>query len=498
MLLLALIQIPLLGCDDSNPTSVQDDRRSEDDDASQDDDDKNDDNPTDNTDTGEGNAEVQFLPWITRTPRIAPPIDLDESQGSGWPDHGQVVTWEAQIFNHTEDSLTNVSFEWFVDGISKKTIVATLHAGINTISFDWPWNAEPEDISFHLDTAIDAAISAHDAVTIRSNALTVGFWVEQRIVDHLANDLLKLNINDWAQAAVRRWSKMLEKAGVKDRLRLDRLEIIPNGSDYPDNIDTDLWWVFRDDDPDFRFMTSTSDPGTIRDQTIVLHEILHHRGLIDIYAYEIMHDTPNQSFVNILDPNGALAAGSSRMPYVGPRKSFYYPDYMNVLMGHSYHQLTTVSSHSVYGLNQYYGRRTPRYEDQFGNQRNPLSGGNLYMTHVPDVIEVEVSSPDGSLLIDTEIDVFLDHGDHSYIDIYREQPDFVLRTNNSGMVTLSGDIWQDESWTKRDDANVLILRARADADSKWGYTYLSTYHLNLAFQEGQTSSARFQVEIDLQ
>ena len=51
------------------------------------------------------------------------------------------------------------------------------------------------------------------------------------------------------------------------------------------------------------------------DQTIVLHELLHQRGLTDLYAYCLVHHfgDPTRTQVNITE-NGKLVAGSYLMP----------------------------------------------------------------------------------------------------------------------------------------------------------------------------------------
>jgi hypothetical protein len=362
-----------------------------------------------------------------------------------------------------------------------------------------------------MDTA--AGLTATDKLEIYSDALSVGIWIEKSIYDWMSKDPHVPNFEKFMRRQIIQWNNilagniLLEKIDLSnqsirtiDRVRLDRVVVVPDGSPYPKDVDTDMIWFYSNRSNDARFLHSGSPISVIEDQTIVLHELLHQRGLIDLYAYEVLHRPENGSEVQILNPDGSKAAGSRWMPFLGnlpDGNKLYAPHFDSGLMGYDYSYPAYLSQHSAYGLNLFSGRRTPRTIDRFGNLENALADSNHYMTHVPNHIEVEMVSSSGELLQNHFLDIFIDIGRHSYQDVYSGDPQIILQSDSLGIAVLPSELWSDESWIKRMHANVLILRARSVENATWAYSFLPVYDLNMAYIRGFKASARFTLNFSL-
>ena len=428
-------------------------------------------------------------------PRLSPPNSLNEPQESGWPEPGQIVHWQAHIFNRGDQSLDSIKYVWQIEDAPVDSGEVNLQPGENIIELSQAWQSIREQIGLTIkkDTTIDE-------IVVTSNALSVGLWIEQSIYDWMIQDSTVLPFEQWARRHVSYWDKFLKRHGVIDRLRLDRIVVLPSGSPYPKDIDTDFQWYFSNYVQDPRFLHAESSFYVVNDQIIVLHELLHQRGLIDIYAYEVLHDSPDGSDIKIKDPDGRRAVGTERMPlHDNPLGGFriYYPSFDFTLMGRYYHFPSKLSEHSTYGLNLFATHRTPRWLDQFGNSINLLMDDNPYITHVPKRTVLLMIAPNGEPINNIYVDIFLDWGQHSYQDLYSENPDFILEVDSTGMAVLPSEIWTNQSWIKRTNASVLILRARKINDSAWGYAFLPIFELNMAFIEGAQEKAQIPVTIEL-
>ncbi len=444
--------------------------------------------------------------WVSLAPRITLPTGLDAPPETGWPEPGQEVRWQVHVLNGRSDTLAGARYSWQIGGNTVESGEADLSPGETVMELARAWSTTREEIGFTFDVDTAAGIAVSDEITVISNALSVGLWIEQEIYDWMAQEPGVPPFELWARDEVERWNDILGRQlepfnfdyAVIDRLRLDRVVVLPTGSPWPQDRDDDLVWYFSERNR-FSSLRVGSLQG-VEHQTVVLHELLHQRGLLDLYAYEVFHLRGNGSEIRILDPDGNEAAGSKRMYVRGTRA--YSPNFDFTLMGVNYRKETKLSAHSAYGLNLFTGRRTPRWIDEFGNPENSLTeGGNPYLAHVPERIEFLLapeSGPAEPLRDVVALDVFLDRGEDDYQDVYLAEPDFTLEVDSSGIAVLPPGLWADTTWAKRLKPNVLILRARTMGNSTWGYAFLPVYDLNFAFIRGARKKARFTVRIRLQ
>lgn len=437
--------------------------------------------------------------YISRSPRLPPPTSLDDPPDTGWPQEGAPVEWIAHVFNLGVETAEGASWSWTVNGTEVASGIVDLPSGETTVVLERRWPAARERIRFSIDAGPgDMGPPELDTLTIRSDALSLGLWVTEPTHRWMAEGGGPPDWEWWARSETEAWNATLDAAatdliaeGVRDRMRLDRLQVIPEGSQIPMR-DTDFGWVFWERNQDPRFMSSTHRSDW-RDQTIVLHELLHQRGITDIYAYDVRHDDPGRRHVGILDPDGTPAVGTARMPLLRGG-AVYEPDFDHVLMGDDYQRPTEVTSHTAYGLNLYAGRRTPyQIPDGLNVFVQEMNG---YLHHIPDVIEIQLVDTAGAPLEAAAVDVFLDHGEGTYDKVYHPEPDFVLTADDGGVVVLPPEYGiGTPDVAVGEKSSVTILRARKDG--QWGYAFLPVYYLNLAWIRGDRDLARIPVKFDM-
>ncbi len=450
--------------------------------------------------------------YVSLEPQISPPASLDAPPETGWPEIGQEVTWQAHVYNFENFTINEVSYFWYVAGNLVSADTSSLVSGETKIKFVQPWNNINEEIKFVLqmnDTANGIII---DSLIFRTKDLSVGLSIEKQIYDWMIDNENIERFELWAKKQIEQWNKTLSGVkgsiegfefssnnGLNDRLRLEQIEVLPDGSPHPSDIKTDVYWYFNTRIQSLSFLNIDKPRN---DQTVVLHELLHQRGLIDLYAYEVFHDNSFGSEVKILDPDGNLAAGSNRMPFVRGNSvidgySVYTPPFDKVLMGSDISFPSRITEHSIYGLNLFNGLRTPRPDDR--REWSLFMHNNPYVSHVPKRMELILSMQDGELLKNVFLDVFFDKGTRIYEDVYLEEPDFTIESNSSGVAILTSEPWEDTSWKKRyGAASVIILRARLADNSKWGYNFLPVYDLNMAYINGNTEVAQFKLTVELE
>ncbi|GAB5521724.1 MAG: hypothetical protein RhofKO_39750 [Rhodothermales bacterium] len=447
------------------------------------------------------NTNIEVLRIALKSDTVRP-TSMDDPIETGWPAHGQTVRWEATLWSGEQETAADVVYRWRLCGRVAEKGDVVLSPGNTSLVLETTWDDSCDALT--LDLLANNG-TRHDMLPVRQRGLSVGFFVEEDLHVWMEEHPDYPSFERWARQEVDHWNNLLENhadAPIQDRLRLDQITIIPNSTLQPSTVTTDLSWTFSSLAPNTRFLRRGSPREIVENQVIVLHELLHQRGLRDLYAYDVQHaHQGNGSEVRIMNPDGTLAAGSLHMPFLAESwytKPVFLASFDGVLMGSNYRRYPTISVHSAFGLNLVSGRQTPRYTDQWGNRINPLVDNNPYTTLVPRTIRLAFTTPSGDRLANHAIDVFLDIGDVTYRDIYAEQPTFTLTTGSDGVAELSGDWWSDASWYKRGHDNTLILRARTLDNSAWGYAFLPTYHLNMAYIRGDHETTTIPLRVAVQ
>jgi hypothetical protein len=453
--------------------------------------------------------------WISREPRLPPPATIDAPIEEGWPAAGRAVHWVAHVLNRGDEVASGVPYAWTIDGEIALRGVADLVPGRTEILLPWTWRFARHQIGFAISPPreLGDATAADDQVAIASDALSLRLLVQRGLYDWLLQDG-RPGFERLMQGEVDRWNALLARAvyptspeGALDRLRLDDVLIVPDDQRNVPSVEwiqADLTWRFRTVPSDTRFLHAGASPQVLADQTIVLHELLHQRGLIDLYDYRVIHrlDQPgDEGRVNI-EENGRRIVGTFLMPPIGQGAigmTVFNSPY-NGLMGSQYRASARLTEHSAWGLNLWAGRRTPLRLDQWGNAINDLSGvvqPRSYVAQVPANTELSFVDQHGARIESAQVDVFLDHSRFSYVRTYRAGPDRTLAMDARGVAVLPGDALDRIAPRALGPpkAQVMVLGVRTPAAR--GFAFLPVHELNMRYFRGQRERAALQVPVTL-
>ena len=278
--------------------------------------------------------------YISRTPRI------DYDAVPDLPQNGQTVYWVAHVRNRGTSTLSLVEYDWSINGsvVSTGSLVSVPAGAERTVSLPWTWNSNPHDIQFRADpnNIVAEITNANNARTVRSTSLGVGLWVEQSVRNYF--DLHQFNyqqtygINDganswedWAQRQIQTWNDMLAAAvypsapaGGLDRVRLDRVVVVPDGTlplngglptNHPDTSDktVDMMWGFPAP-VNTSFYDINNGSSAFNLEPSLIHELLHARFMVDTYGLNIhgKHvDVRDGSGTRIFPNNDDFVRGSA-------------------------------------------------------------------------------------------------------------------------------------------------------------------------------------------
>lgn len=431
---------------------------------------------------------------ISRLPRLPAPTNLDAPSHVGWPTEGETVTWVGELRNRGEEAVPGVRYSWLDDGVAVAGEEITLQPGVTPLELPWTWTGDRHRITLRITPPggfPDASLEDNQ-VTVASDALSIGFWVERRFYEAIQEDG-RPGFEPWAQKEIEAWNEILGRhtypsapAGVLDRLRLDWVRVVDDGSDHPLNdgaeLDTDFYWYFMNRPSGYWMLGASMEPAKVADQTVILHELLHQRGLTDLYAYNVQHGGPTGSEIGILE-SGRSVVGTSLMPYLSGQM-VYWPEF-NGIMGDQYNHRGILSEHSAFGLNSRAHLRTPWWRDKWGNLIEGFATGP-YVNLIPQETAVRLIAADtGEPLPQASVGLFLDHGEGFYQDKFRPDPDFTFQADSQGIFNLPGSILQGTpTTTLRPKPVTLILRIASSRGR--AYLFLPVYHLNiLHFRGGQ-------------
>lgn len=256
----------------------------------------------------EGEVDLNVT-YITQTPRYEYSNPVKNHHLPGDP-----VTFVAHVANHGLLESGDYSYQWLVDEVVVEDGNAASLASSEYITFEytWVWKSGNHTVGFIVDSnnLIDEISEVNNQVVDRANALAVGFWVEQSVYDWFNENQVNLGLGsvsweDWAQRQLKYWNQMFEEAvspltpdGIVERVRLDKVVIIPDGTwgdcvnwPTPEDQTVDLVWGFPSEIvgvatgrvcPPLNFYIN--NPQFQIFEPPLLHEMSHARYLVDLYG----------------------------------------------------------------------------------------------------------------------------------------------------------------------------------------------------------------------
>ena len=485
--------------------------------------------------------DVEVL-YIERLPRLDYPPADNKDPDAGWPAKGSDVVWRAHVYNWGTKPMP-VSYRWTLDGqiVRQGTAVVPVGPpGLESTPFDLPWKWERvrHDLTFDVIPADKAKdlVENNNSLTIQTDAITVGLWVEQGLWEYFHDYQYKLPLPDransyagWAQRLMREWNGMFDRAvcpgitphGITERVRLDRLLIVPEfslplagglPSNNPDVRDetVDIMWGFE---AEGRPVTVLADDEYWSWQNVVrdwesgrmqrheadppfgigrgyMHEMCHARYLIDGYGFNVHtgegRDVSKRG-IRITDENGPVAGR-------------YWPWEIDIVHASKYPGIMS-SAYWYFGpYDAMCWERVRGWRARGGNCNSPPTIGE-FLDDLPDEIVYQYADQDGRPLAGAEVWVYQAKGNGLswYGKVFDDEADIKTTTNAKGQAVFEGKRLFSADGTIEHTFGISqgVVIIRITHDGKHYLTFEECTDPNIAHNIGRTERAFFRRTITL-
>jgi hypothetical protein len=420
----------------------------------------------------------------------------------GWPKEGQEVIWRAAVRSYSRLAREGVPYRWSLDGEDFDWGTVNVPA-FATVSVDLkrPWTFERRTLRFHLDPGgvIEEEEKANNSVAVSTDAISAAFYVEESHYNYFREHQFKLGAGsnsweDWAQRQATRWNEMFAATlypeapeGVKDRIRIQKIVVIPDGSlplagglatNHPNLKDksVDLQWGFpaiqvAADNNFYRNVTRAADDNPFYYEGSLIHELGHARYLIDVYGFGVSAEKNGENIE--VKEGGSPAAGGPSMPFA----------YGNVLYrsgdaGLMNSQYTFVDRYSAAMFNRIAGSRAVA-----GNSNSP---GNIgaFMYDLPKENQLTVLDAAGVPVAGAKVQLFQARPYPLwYGKSYKADPDLTLQTDASGKVLLGKNPFSADGklvHTYGHANTTLLIRVEGAPGVAYGWLDISSFNLEYA------------------
>ncbi len=250
--------------------------------------------------------------FIMRTPRYSFRAAKTE------PELGDTVSFMAHVANSGRGPSGTFAYRWSLDGIPQST---QSHPSLDpqesvTLTLDWAWQIGVHTVTLQLDpdNQIVELSEWNNSLQDRTDALAVGFWVERSVYDYFNAHQVERGLGsnsweDWAQRQLATMNKLFAQAihpltpqGILDRVRLDKVVVVPDGTlppctanqPDPQDLTVDLQWGFPadlvgiDSGRSCELLDSYFDFPFAQDIDFsLLHELSHARYLVDLGGLDL-------------------------------------------------------------------------------------------------------------------------------------------------------------------------------------------------------------------
>jgi CARDB protein/F5/8 type C domain-containing protein len=440
---------------------------------------------------------------IERTPRY----DFDATKNNPAP--GETVTFHGHVCNWGNHT-SSAAYRWELDGqtVTSGTLTDLVPDQEVVLTQDWAWEDGEHTVRLVVDPddEIDESSEANNSRIDRTDALSVGFWVEQSLYDYFHEYQQDLGIGsnsweDWAQRQMAHWNEYSAGAihptspqGVLDRVRIDKITVVPDGAlplngglptNHPDLSDktVDLTWGFTIDGLSGSFYanhTDTVEGNAFYLEESLIHEMGHARYLIDNYGFDV-HDGQ----VDIYE-GGQPVAGSAMMPFIAWDSVLYYNQYGGVMTG----PWRGWSPYEAAAFNLIAGNRASE-----GNCNAPGNIG-VFLNDLPQNNHLQLVDLDGYPMDGATVDVYQAVAGPGWYGKYIDNtPDLSLIADGAGYVHLPRNPFAagDLEHTYGIANGVAVLRIEHGPDI-W-YRFLEAPTLNMEYWKGNTQDAYYTLEL---
>lgn len=466
--------------------------------------------------------------FIERTPRL--PFDGPDG---GLPKAGDPVVWRASILNTFPEG-TRVRYVWTLDGKrvdeGERTIPSTQPGTLGaTIELPWKWDPKRHELALEVQPLVKVKelVDLNNKLTIHTDAVTVGLWVERSLWDYMMTNQHRVPSNDansfarWGQRMVKQWNGMFEAAiydlfpeGITERVRLDNVVIVPDfalplagglPSNNPDLRDktVDMTWGCESGDivPGFEPPKShwwsvekvldAWNAGRIKDRKEdppfwvglgYIHEMNHARYLVDSYGFNVHTGTtkdPSKLNLRVKDEKGLILGR-----YI-PDVDLVYAQRHIGQMGGDY---WSFSAYEAMCWQRVKGKRA-----RGGNCNSPSTIGE-FLQEIPTKLVFQFEDTGGKPLAGAEVVVYRASGtgDGWYTKRYEDAPAKVGTTDAEGRIVTDRTLFAADGRIVHTfgHSNAVCL-LRVTHEGRHYFMFESVQEANLAFNLRNKDEALF-------
>lgn len=469
--------------------------------------------------------------YIERTPRL--PYD---GPNGGLPKPGQTITWVGHVQNWGPASV-RFAYEWFVDGKPVAKGVAAAGARSQAkVAYSEKWTPRRRDLTLKVQPLVRMAelIQANNELTVQTDAVTVGLWVERSLWDFMHEHQHRLPTKDansfagWAQRMMRQWNLMFKEAvykdfpkGIDERVRLDKIVVVPDfalplagglPSNNPDLRDktVDMTWGMEGSDvaPGAKVdkghwwsperAIEALENGDVAKRKVdppfwcglgYIHEMNHARYLVDSYGFNVHSDTgpdPSKWAIKVEDEEGPILGR-----YIPLKGDLIWSQKHVGHMGGDYWKF---SAFEAMCWNRVRGKRA-----RGGNCNSPSTIGE-FLNDIPKQVILQFVDERGEPLRGAEVWVYRARGTGNgwYSKLYENRPDLKVKADGQGRAVFDRTLWSADGKIQHGygvSQAVALLRVTHQGQNY--YLFECVADSNIAYNLGKKQRAEFKRRIRL-
>ncbi len=293
-----------------------------------------------------------------------PYVIPENSNQRHYPREGEDMTYTAFIQNKGSAVVSSFDVKWYVDSL---LVLSEYHADLQpgqkfNSSLQWPWSVDPCLVTCSVETSDPQVSRKNDSVSIRSDALSFHFHVEENIIElfeNHKNPMGSYSFEDWGRYHLDYLNHFIKRADTprSDILRfesvfLDTVSYYQNNSLYkggthaPEDLLWDGRWGFTGDDNTIDYFENTVIKQQDGMDWALLHELGHQLGLVDLYNQDV-----HLQQVNVIEPRTGEKISLTPVAW----EVVYYSSRHDALMHSNF--AAGLSDHSAGALARNLGKR---------------------------------------------------------------------------------------------------------------------------------------------
>lgn len=439
--------------------------------------------------------EVEYEP-SGYNPHLKPGTELLKH----YPDPGELMKYIAVIRNSGGGTVEGYTINWMVDSVlvQSETRGQLFPRQRFHSRFYWPYNPAGQKISCYVlpIVSITEVTTLNNQLTIRSNALSFRFHVEENILklfESYSNPVGSYVFEDWAQVHIGQINQFFAQAiystvspnGVSEAVFLDTVchyengALSSGGTHAPESVLWDGQWGFTGDEGALNYFLWVINQSNGMDWAL-LHELGHQIGLIDLYQMDV-----HQPQFRVIEPRTGQTPPLTPIAW----EALYYCSRNDYLM-HSHYE-NGFSDHSAGGLLRNLSKRRGYFGD--------------YLADIPLENTLQVKYPNGTPVRHAEIWIY-----QKQDNVIPNLPKFKGSTDSLGFYTFPhrtdsqyaggitvkspfSTIYSEDPHVVGTNSTLFLRVAKGDSV---GYRFFDICDFNVAYWSGNVSAATYPLVVE--